>query len=93
MQFNDKVEQVGISRDMEIQEQGPRRSERLKHKKGTTWKPTKTSETMMATFATALLVANGTYAEPAKPLVDINTTIMTEQVKAKPLSRHDKHEN
>src|SRR6476620_10464492 len=72
--------------------QDPRRSERLKQKAKTTWKPTKIAQVMFGTMINALLVSNCVYTEPAKPLQVIDNSTMVYQVKVIPLSKTDKDE-
>ena len=92
VRFNDNVNPRDSPRDRGDENQGPRRSERLKQKARTRWRPTKIAQVMFGTMVNALLVSNCVYAEPAKPLQVIDNSTMVNQVKAIPLSKTDKDE-
>ena len=67
VKFNDNVSQPDIQREKGDKPPSPRRSERIKNKSRTRWRPTEVAHAMLGTMANVFLVANCVYAEPAKP--------------------------
>ena len=69
VKFNDTVNQPNIQREKVDKPSSPRRSERIRNKSKTRWRPTKVAHALLGTMANVFLVANCVYAEPAKPLL------------------------
>ena len=76
-----------INPKVQVSHSQPRISERLKTK----WKPTKIAQVMIVTM-NALFVSNCIYAEPVKPLINLENSTVFKQVKAPPLSNSEKEE-
>src|SRR5688500_13801235 len=69
-----------------------RRSERIRTKAKTQWKPAKVAHVMIGTIVNALLVTNHVYAEPAKPLQNFELSSVFKPTKTTPISKYDKKE-